>query len=36
MLLGKCDEKRPLGRGRITLEDSIEADVKEIIYGFIE
>ena len=36
MVLGKCDEERPGGRGRFTLEDSIELDVKEIIYGVFE
>jgi hypothetical protein len=32
MILGKCDKRRPRGRGRFALEDSIEVDVKEIIY----
>jgi len=36
MILGKCDEWRPRGRGRFTLEDSMEVDVKEIIYVVIE
>jgi hypothetical protein len=31
MLLGKGDERRPQGRGRFTLQDSIEVDVKEIM-----
>jgi hypothetical protein len=37
MILGKCDEGRQRGwGGRFTLEDSIEMDVKEIIYVVIE
>ena len=35
MILEKGDEGRPRGRGRFTLEDSIELDVKEIMYGVI-
>jgi hypothetical protein len=31
MILGRCDERRPRGRGRFSLEDSIEVDVKEIM-----
>jgi hypothetical protein len=34
--LGKCDEGRPRGRGWFILEDSIEVDVKEIMYVVIE
>jgi len=33
MILGKCDKVRPRGRGRFILEDSIELDVKEIMYS---
>jgi len=36
MVLGKCDEVRPRGRGMFTLEESIEMHVREIIYGVIE
>jgi len=36
LVLAKCDEARPRGRGRFTLEDSIEVDVKEIMYVVIE
>jgi hypothetical protein len=32
IILGKSDEGRPRGRGRFTLEDSIELNVKEIMY----
>jgi hypothetical protein len=31
MILEKCDEWRPHGRGRFTLENSIEVDDKEIM-----
>jgi hypothetical protein len=36
MLLGKCDERRPQGRGRFTLKASIEVDVKEMMHVVIE
>jgi len=36
MVLGKYDEGRPRGRGRFTLEDSIEVDVKVLMYGVID
>jgi len=36
LILGKCDEGRLRGRGMFTLEDSIEVDVKGIIYGVID
>jgi len=36
MILGKCDEGRQRGRGRLTLEGSIEVDVKEIMCGVTE
>jgi len=35
LILGKRDEGRPRGRGMFTLEDSIEVDVKGIMYGVI-
>jgi hypothetical protein len=35
MILGKCVERRPRGRGRFTLEDSIEVDFNEITYKII-
>jgi hypothetical protein len=35
-IIGKCDEGRPLGRGRFTVEDGTEMDVKEIMYVVIE
>jgi hypothetical protein len=36
MILGKCDEWRPRGRGMFTLQDSIRLNVKEMIYVGIE
>jgi hypothetical protein len=36
LIPGKCDEGRRRGRGRFILEDSIEVDVKEIMYVVIE
>jgi hypothetical protein len=36
LILGKCDEGRRRGRGRFTVEDGIEVDVKEIMYVVIE
>jgi len=36
MLLGKCDEGRLRGRGKFTLKDSIEVDVKVLMYGVID
>jgi hypothetical protein len=36
LILEKCDGGRPRGRGRFTLEDSIEVDVNKIMYDVIE
>jgi hypothetical protein len=36
MILGKCDEGRPLGRGRFKLEYRIEVNVREIMCDVIE
>jgi len=36
LILGKCDEGRPRGRGMFTLEDSTEVAVKGIIFGVID
>jgi hypothetical protein len=36
LVLGKCDDGRPRGRGRFILENSIEVDVKEIMYVVTE
>jgi len=35
-ILRKYDEGRPRGRGRFTLEDSIEVDVNDVMYGAIQ
>jgi hypothetical protein len=32
MILGKCDDGRPRGRGRFTLENGIGVNVMEIKY----
>jgi hypothetical protein len=36
LILGKYDERRPRGRGRFTLEDSIEEDIRQIFYVVLE